>query len=149
MNAPLALVDVKPEAGLRGRRGIIDRAEVEARIAAAWLGAAGPEAARAEILEILKDALVKGRAEVHRRFLASNDGRTTARALAFLTDQAIRLIYDHATRNTYPLANPSKAERLSLAAVGGYGRGELAPQSDVDLLFLLPYKITPRSEQVI
>jgi [protein-PII] uridylyltransferase len=49
----------------------------------------------------------------------------------------------------FPTAEPTAAERIALAAVGGYGRGELAPFSDVDLLFLLPYRISPRVEQII
>ena len=64
-------------------------------------------------------------------------------------DQILRAVYRFAGERLYPLGNLSSGERLALVAVGGYGRGELAPHSDVDLLFLIPYKETPRSEQVI
>ena len=110
---------------------------------------AGPQQ-RSAILAELKQALTVGRAEVRRRFEEeAATGTVTVRSEAYLVDQLIRSVYDHVSERLYPLANPSTGERLSLVAVGGYGRGELAPQSDIDLLFLLPYKLTPRSEQVI
>ncbi len=103
---------------------------------------------RQAVLEIMKDVLASGRAEVKRRFDAGCGGPAAARGLSYLIDQMIRLIYDDTTERLYPASNPTSSERLSVVAVGGYGRGELAPHSDVDLLFLLPYKQTPRGEQI-
>src|SRR3546814_5277524 len=76
-------------------------------------------------------------------------GSETSASYAFLTDQLLRLIFDFTTRHLYPLNNPTSAERMTLIAVGGYGRGEMAPFSDVDIMFLTPWKQTPWGEQVI
>ena len=64
-------------------------------------------------------------------------------------DELVRIVHDAVVRHLYPAANPSSGERLAVAATGGYGRGTLAPGSDVDLLFLLPYKQTAWGESVV
>jgi [protein-PII] uridylyltransferase len=61
----------------------------------------------------------------------------------------IRLIYDYVTTYLYRSSNPSASERIAVLAVGGYGRGEMAPHSDVDIAFVTPYKRSSWTEQVV
>ncbi len=75
-------------------------------------------------------------------------GETVA-AYAAMTDGLVRAVFHVATTRLHPLQAPTAAEGLSVLAVGGYGRAEMAPFSDVDLLFLTPWKITPWAESVI
>ena len=142
-----------PERGIERQREILDRRALVQALRAAVVDSADPRMETAAIGAVLRLHLAKGRAEIRRRFdadpRAAESGRRLARETSFLIDQLIRAIYDFTTEALYPLANPSAAEKLSLVAIGGYGRGELAPFSDIDLLFLLPYKLTPHCEQVV
>src|SRR6056297_3778413 len=107
-------------------------------------------AIRHEITRILAKALSDGRAAIAEGFVEQPfKSRPTVRAYSWLTDRIILSALHIATEVIHPLSNPTESERISVFAVGGYGRGEMAPQSDVDLLFLTPYKITPWAESVI
>ncbi len=131
-------------------RRIIDRKKLLGRLdeIASWSGY-GPKN-HGDILAIFKETYKAGWTEVRERFDAGNaDSRLTVRSNAFLVDQIITAIYQFALEHAYPMANPTKGEHMAIIAAGGYGRAELAPFSDVDLMFLLPYKRTPHSEQVV
>jgi [protein-PII] uridylyltransferase len=129
------------------QRDIIDRRAVFAELEA--LAEASAEPPRQRVAEILKTALAAGRAEMRRRFERGASGTATVHGLCFLMDQLIRVLYDFVDTHIYSTANPTEGERMALVAVGGYGRGELAPFSDIDLLFLTSYKATPHTEQVV
>lgn len=131
----------------RRRRDIVARRTLDAALAALEPSLTAPQR-RSVTLDLLRKALVDGDAEIRRRFLERPDGPAAAADRTYLMDQLLRVIHDDALR-LYAPPNPSRSERLTLVAVGGYGRGELAPFSDVDLLFLTPYKKTPFTEQVI
>ncbi|MEW5729928.1 MAG: [protein-PII] uridylyltransferase [Pseudomonadota bacterium] len=134
---------------IRDQRAIIDRRTLTLRLAEVAASDLPRHKRRAKVLETFKEALAAGRTEVQRRFDAHGDGAQTVRENCFLIDQLIRTVHDFAAEHEFPQAVRTAGEAMSLVAVGGYGRGELSPQSDIDLLFLTPYKRTPWHEQVV
>jgi len=131
------------------QRAVIDRRALTEAIRAAVTEAGGPQA-RQPVVELLRAALARGRAEIERRLLARPAaGHDCAEAQAFLVDQLIRVIHDHVIGDVYRASNRSTGERLTIMAVGGYGRGEMAPHSDVDIAFITPHRQTAWCEQVI
>ncbi|MGV3457288.1 DUF294 nucleotidyltransferase-like domain-containing protein, partial [Sphingomonas sp.] len=130
------------------RRAIVDRRALADDLAA--LDAPDTMRLRQAAALRLKQALEDGRAEIARRLLDHPaKGHESAASGAFLMDQLLRTLWDFTLTRLYPNSNPSTAERMTLIAVGGYGRGEMAPHSDVDIGFITPWKQTGWSEQVI
>lgn len=104
--------------------------------------------ARAEILPRLKSLVASARKAARAGLESDGNGRRCAAGLSHFQDELIRVLYDYTVWHIYRATNPSDAERMAVVATGGYGRGLLAPWSDIDLLFLLPYKQTPWGESV-
>ena len=99
------------------------------------LGDADP---RAALIALLKEHIASRREAVRKELgeaagRAEHPGRRAAEALSALTDEVVRALHAAALR----LEGPAKAP-MAVLAVGGYGRGRMAPGSDVDVLFLLP-----------
>jgi len=105
---------------------------------------------RGKLVSLLKELKSKGFDRISFE-LSKNPlkARKAISSYAFLTDCLVTSAWKFATEIQFPSHNPTEAEKLSIISVGGYGRREMAPFSDVDLLFLTPYKMTPWSENVI
>jgi [protein-PII] uridylyltransferase len=103
---------------------------------------------RTAVAQRLKTALAESYAEAERLLLQDRHGGRCALRLCHTQDEIIRAIYDFAVTHLYALQSRSEGERMAIVATGGYGRGLMAPGSDIDLMFLLPYKQTAWCEQV-
>lgn len=115
-------------------RRIVSRRALAAAAQALRESDPAEDAYRARLNGIAGDAVAAGRAEIRRRFDGARRGREAAREHAFLVDQVIAFLFDEARARG--VAGPATADGISIVAVGGYGRAELCPHSDIDLLFL-------------
>ncbi len=129
------------------QREIIDRRAIDAALAK--LHATEGSDSRSAVIALLRKALDAGRAEIARRLEARpSAGHEICAGHSFLIDQLVRLLHDHVVTRVYSPGNRSSAEQLAIMAVGGWGRQEMAPHSDVDIAFLVPRARTPWCEQV-
>src|SRR5215467_11069310 len=133
------------QAGAAMTAGSTIAAELEALGA---LHASNPRELRTAVAQRLKLAHAAARTHAEELLLVERRGRRCAETLCAIQDELIRLLFAFSERHLYRSDNPSEAERMTVIATGGYGRGLLAPGSDIDLLFLLPYKQTAWGESI-
>ena len=130
---------------------LFDKQSLDAKIQLA-IETESRENLRPAIASVLCEANISGRNAIQTAFKkAPFESARTIASYSFLKDSLISYAFDVVkatllSKNHYSESGP---EYVSVIAVGGYGRSEMAPHSDVDLLFLTRAKPSKREENLI
>ncbi|MDG2303818.1 MAG: [protein-PII] uridylyltransferase [Candidatus Binatia bacterium] len=101
----------------------------------------------AELGVIAREFVFETRTQVQAWHDAGASGVQVVREFTNAIDQLIAWLHDSAAMN-YRARYVQLDQSCAVLAQGGYGRGELNPRSDIDLLFLYPHKMTPYVETI-
>src|SRR5262245_19279889 len=97
---------------------------------------------------VVREYLSRIRGEMRARHDAGEGGLKLVAAYTDAIDRLVGFLFADATVH-FLARNPRINHRCAVVAQGGYGRGELNPGSDIDLLFLYPWKVNPYVETVV
>ncbi|MCC6981972.1 MAG: [protein-PII] uridylyltransferase [Bauldia sp.] len=112
-------------------------------------GSGEPRVIQSALVPYLKKALAEERKAAEAQLSRDGKGTACARRICRFEDAIVEALFDFARTRLYPTAKASEENRIAVLAVGGYGRGTLAPGSDIDLLFLVSSKQTSRDKSII